>query len=193
MPVDARFRSRPEKGKSDADGRAVWTTGETDVFYHPDLDGGGRLIAPHLVPLVRSLDPNSAAGDGFTNALEWCSGPGFIGFALLDSRLCERVSFADINDRALEYVRKTARYNKLADRVDVRQIASIAELPTTQQYDLVVANPPNYYGLCFRGTVGYDVASWTHVGCWVSTARRHGDPVENGSRDLIICPEGRFS
>ncbi len=64
----------------------TWAVGSTRVFYEYALDGGGTWEAPHFVSVVRSILQTEGIRE-FKNCLEWCSGPGFIGFALLDEGL----------------------------------------------------------------------------------------------------------
>jgi methylase of polypeptide subunit release factors len=127
-----------------------WEYRQTTVFYRPDLDGGGRDLAPCFVDFIlNSLQGIEGAGQRalpFGSALEWCAGPGFIGFALMAAGLCKQLCLADINPAARSYAEKTIRKNRLQERIRFVVSDNLHDVPA-QQFDLVVANPPNYFGL----------------------------------------------
>src|SRR5437667_12662895 len=75
---------------------------------------------------------------------EWCAGPGFIGFSLLGAGLTETLCLADINPEAVAACRRTIADNALAARVNVYQSDNLASVPSSEQWDLVVGNPPHY-------------------------------------------------
>ncbi len=131
-------------------GHEVWHGPGVRVFYHRELDGGGTFLARPLLDFIRAnqgiVGPHGSE-PSFKSVFEWCAGPGFIGFALLGEGLCERLCLADINPRAIECARKTVRANRLEDRVDLYVSDNFAAIPPRHQFDLVVANPPNYCGL----------------------------------------------
>jgi hypothetical protein len=119
-----------------------WRCGGLRVHYRARLDGGGRQFAPEFAQVLRAR-PESA-GRRFEHAFEWCSGPGFLGFGLLDAGICERLTLADINEEAVACVRRTIRANGLEDRVTVHRSDNLHQLPAGLRFDLVVGNPPNY-------------------------------------------------
>ena len=73
---------------------------------------------------------------------EWCAGPGFIGFRLLGAGLTETLCLADINPQAVAACRRSIKDNALAARVNVYQSDNLANIPQSEQWDLVVGNPP---------------------------------------------------
>lgn len=111
--------------------------GSIDVHYLDEIDGGGarfgqdylHFIPGHLGKVER--------------ALEWCAGPGFIGFSLFAAGLCEQLTLIDVNPVAVAACRQTIRDNGLDDVVRVYHSDSMAALPQGDAYDLVVANPPH--------------------------------------------------
>ncbi|MDP9263444.1 MAG: methyltransferase [Acidobacteriota bacterium] len=128
----------------------VWEYGQAAVFYRPDLDGGGRDLAPCFVDFLWNR-LHGIAGAGrrvlpFENALEWCAGPGFIGFSLVAAGLCKRLCLVDINPAARPYAERTIRKNRLQERVQFVVSDNLRDVPA-QHFDLIVANPPNYFGL----------------------------------------------
>jgi methylase of polypeptide subunit release factors len=120
----------------------TWTFGDIDVSYTEHLDGGGMDQAEWFVDFIRRRYP----GRVFESALEWCAGPGFIGFALLASGLCERLCLTDINPRAGQSVAHTLGQNPaIASRFVAYTGDNLDGLPADARFDLVVANPPYGY------------------------------------------------
>lgn len=78
---------------------------------------------------------------------EWCCGPGFIGYSILASGLARTACFADVNARAVQCVRLTAETNHLEDAVSAYVSDNLQSVPPSEQFDLVVGNPPSYCGL----------------------------------------------
>ena len=75
---------------------------------------------------------------------EWCAGPGFIGFALLGYGFCDTLCLADINPEAVKACRRTVSQNGLAERVSVYHSNNLDGIPASEQWDLVVGNPPHF-------------------------------------------------
>jgi predicted RNA methylase len=119
-----------------------WRTvryGDICVYYKKHLDGGGSTFGQGFIPfLIARKMPKQL------RVFEWCSGPGFIGFSLLAHGLCETLCLADINERAVEACKKTIHANGLASRVSVYQSDCLTSIPASEQWDLVVGNPPFY-------------------------------------------------
>jgi len=111
------------------------------VYYTEEMDGGGMDFGQEYVPVIQQRWP----GRVFTRAYEWCSGPGFIGYALLDYGVCQTICFSDIYDPAVEMVRWTSRLpiNNCASQVTAYLFRDLALMPQHEQFDLVVANPPH--------------------------------------------------
>lgn len=114
--------------------------GHIEVSFTWDLDGGGMTFGRQYVEVLRRhLGP-------VESLFEFCSGPGFIGFAALAAGICQRLTLADISPAAVEACRRTARRNGLEDRVDIYESDCLASIPEHQKWDLVVGNPPHYIG-----------------------------------------------
>ena len=67
--------------------------------------------------------------------------------ALLASRflgrgLTETLCLADINPQAVDACRRSIKDNALATRANVYQSDNLANIPQSEQWDLVVGNPP---------------------------------------------------
>lgn len=112
------------------------------VFYDSWMDGGGTWFGADYVDVIRHHYP----GQTFSRCHEWCSGPGFIGFELLDHGICSSLCLLDIYAPAIVRAQETAAYppNQCQDLVAAYSASSVAALPLTEQFDLVVANPPHF-------------------------------------------------
>lgn len=121
------------------DNELIWTYKGVKVFYRPELDGAGSRVAPSFIEFV-SRRTKSA----YSSALEWCAGPGFIGFALLREGLCQRLCLIDINPNAIDCIRRTIRENGLERQVTTHMGDNLEALADSDRFDLVVANPPNF-------------------------------------------------
>jgi hypothetical protein len=62
------------------------------------LNGGGTWGSVRFINTLQKYYPNKS----FQKCLEWCSGPGFIGFELLSNNICSELSFMDIYQPALD-------------------------------------------------------------------------------------------
>jgi methylase of polypeptide subunit release factors len=103
------------------------------------LDGGGSTFGQGFVPLLRKRNMPKAA-----RAFEWCAGPGFIGFALLGHGLCETLCLADVNPEAVAACRRTVARNGLEAKAAVYLSDNLSDIPASEQWDLVVSNPPHF-------------------------------------------------
>jgi hypothetical protein len=111
-----------------------------NIYYDRELECGGPFQHEFFKQLLR----NNFSNRKFNNCLEWCSGPGFIGYSLLGSRLVSNLVLADIYKPALDCCEYTR--NKIAgplkERISTRHISSVSQLPDSDKFDLVVGNPP---------------------------------------------------
>lgn len=113
------------------------TYGSVEVHYLDEIDGGGARFGQDYVHFL------PAHTGKVEHVLEWCAGPGFIGFSLLAAGLCNKLTLIDVNPAAVAACDRTVRGNGLEDVVQVRHSDSLAALPEGVLYDLVVANPPH--------------------------------------------------
>ena len=105
-----------------------------DVYYTNETNGGGDHFLPEYAKVI-----NEWYGK-VDSVLEWCAGPGFIGYGLLAAGLCNSVAFNEIFEPAIEMCRKTASNNNLDVQVYTQE--NLDEV--TEQFDLVVGNPPHW-------------------------------------------------
>lgn len=120
------------------------TTGQhgITVFYDSWMDGGGMWFGQDYIDVIRDCYPNRTFNRGY----EWCSGPGFIGFGLLDHGICQGLCLSDMYEPAIDRANETIAYppNGCGDRVTAYATAFVADLPEFEQFDLVVSNPPHF-------------------------------------------------
>lgn len=113
------------------------TYGTIDVCYLDEIDGGGaRFGQDYLTFLPQHLGK-------VDHIMEWCAGPGFIGFSLLAAGLCNKLTLVDVNPVAVAACRQTVARNGLDESVQVYESNCMDAVPRGVVFDLVVANPPH--------------------------------------------------
>lgn len=118
--------------------RSVTYNGIT-VYDRPELDGGGWMHGQDFIRGLLDL--------GFSRVdriCEFCAGPGYIGFSLLANGFCRELTLVDINPEAIAIEQKTVRENRLEKVVRIYQSDCLDQVPSSEQWDLVVSNPPQY-------------------------------------------------
>jgi len=111
-----------------------------DVFYWRALSGGGTKFISEYPAIINDLYPNRI----FNTCFEWCSGPGFIGYSILDYGLCENLVLLDLDQPAIVMANKTAKHNNIKHKVKTYIGDNINVIPNSTKFDLVVSNPPHY-------------------------------------------------
>lgn len=111
------------------------------MFYEPELDGGGSSFGQMYIPYLKSV-----LGGKVSTACEICAGPGFIGFSMLSEGLCDNLVLTEFNPLAIDCVKTTIKENGLQDKVRVYKSDGLKDIPKEEKWDLVVGNPPHYYG-----------------------------------------------
>jgi len=109
------------------------------VSYNSDEDGGGTWFGQEYVTVIQQRYNRR-----FGRCLEWCAGPGFIGFALLAHDLCDHVVLMDLHLPVAGSVRETINRNHLESQATFYCCDRIEQLPPHEKFDLIVANPPHY-------------------------------------------------
>ena len=113
------------------------TYGSIDVCYLDEIDGGGARFGQDYISFI----PDHLGK--VDRLMEWCAGPGFIGFSMFANGLCDNLTLVDVNPVAVAACQETVRVNGLEDSVRVYHSGSLDVLPDGDVYDLVVANPPH--------------------------------------------------
>ena len=112
------------------------------VAYEEQLNGGGLAFGMDLV-----RHAYNAVGFNAGRCLEFCSGPAFIGFALVAAGVCDTLALSDKNPEAVRAIQQTLAHPAnawLHDRVDAYVSSGLDDIPATERWDLVVANPPHF-------------------------------------------------
>jgi methylase of polypeptide subunit release factors len=117
------------------------TTGQNRyrVQYDSWMDGGGTWFGQEYSDIIRQRYPDRI----FQRCYEWCAGPAYIGFNILDHGLCQGLTVSDIYGDAIAAVNQTIKINKLSG-VSAYATGLVADLPDHELFDLVVANPPHF-------------------------------------------------
>jgi methylase of polypeptide subunit release factors len=109
-----------------------------DVRYHPSMECGGIVRSDLFLQVLDMV----ASDQQFQHCLEWCSGPGFIGYNLLGAGVCAQLDLADIWQPSLRAAQAVAAPHTAR----TWHIRRLADIPSTCSYDLIVGNPPWFTG-----------------------------------------------
>lgn len=122
--------------------------GNINVISTPHLDGGGGDFGQALVAFIEErIGP-------VESMLEWCCGPGFIGFSALAGNVCRRLGLADINEEAILICKKTVRENQLEEKVRLFASDCFDDIPAQERWDVIAANPPHRGGRYLEPRLG---------------------------------------
>lgn len=151
------------------------------VYFGENQDGGGCTFGQEYATVLADRYP----GQHWPECFEWCSGPGFIAYNILDHGLVDRVTLADIYQPSLDMAQKTA--NDAGISVQILPGDGIGHLPSDLKFDLVVGNPPHYdFDLGGTGTrINHD-PEWSVHRDFFSRIGQHLTP--NG---MILLQENR--
>lgn len=120
------------------------TNGRTgfDVYHESWMEGGGTWFGQEYLEILRQRYTDRT----FDRVFEWCSGPGFIGFNLLDYGIGNSLCLSDVYEPAIESVNETITHlpSDYQNCVTAYATGRIQDLPDTEQFDLVVSNPPHF-------------------------------------------------
>ncbi len=106
-------------------------------FHNSTMCGGG-LMRDLLVERIRQHGRST-----YKRGYEWCAGSGPLGYALLDEKIVEHVTFSDLYQLGIDNCLTTAQRNNITDSVDAFLSSTIAGIPKIEPLDLVVSNPPH--------------------------------------------------
>jgi len=118
--------------------RVNWNS--INVSYTKQLDKGGIFFADDFIQMMMDLKVKPLHG----RLLEWCSGAGYIGFALMACGFCDSVALTDNDADAIAAARHTAEVNGLGSKAAIYCGDGITTLPDEATFDLIVGNPPNF-------------------------------------------------
>lgn len=109
------------------------------LVYPNLLDGGGDNYKQGILDAIKEHGVKKR----YKRSYEWCSGHGIINYYLYDQGICTAMVFSDVYFAAIDNVNLTAKLNGIENRVTAYQAGSVANLPLTEKFDLVVSNPPH--------------------------------------------------
>jgi len=136
----------------------IWRIDGFDVYYSNETNGGGDFLAIEYIDVVREryTDVN--------HILEWCSGPGFIGYGMYAAGLCKQVSFNEMYSPAVDMLKKTKANSNDANNIRIYQGSSLDSIPDHVKFDLVVGNPPHWKSVdAASNSLGFDISQCMHV------------------------------
>ncbi|MBF0623074.1 MAG: tRNA (adenine(22)-N(1))-methyltransferase TrmK [Magnetococcales bacterium] len=151
------------------------------IHYADELGTGGLDFG------LDFLDLFAQKGWKADRVFEMCSGPGYIGFALLANNLCNSLCLADINPVAVEACKRTIAENGLSDRVNVYLSDGLADIPKHEQWDIIVGNPPQYAQASPREErIGRAIKFDLHERIWLDDDWHiHRDLYTNAEKHLV--------
>lgn len=165
----------------------IVTYGSIDVCYLEKHDGGGITLEEDFVSCVKQHFGK------VDRLFEWCAGPGFIGYSLLAHDLCNSLCLADINPDVVEACKSTIQRNHLEEKVAVYLSDCLDTIPETEQWDLVIGNPPHcdvpYLYAHFGSKTLYLDEGWSAHHKFYRQVGRHLR--QNGS--VLLIEHARFS
>lgn len=114
------------------------TSGQNCIKFNYSLNEGagqGPVLSKLLLDVIKQKHNKT-----FTHCLDWCSGPGFIGFELLDNQVCEQLTLMDFYAPFITNAKTTIKnYNLNARALTCDRISVLSK---TNKFDLIVGNPP---------------------------------------------------
>lgn len=106
--------------------------GTIEVFYGQYQNGGG--------PFYNKFNKSLLMEYKEVDALEICSGPGFIGYDLLESGIASHIDLADKNFEVKKYIDMTNE--KSGHTTRFYQSDALEDIPE-YEYSIIIGNPPH--------------------------------------------------
>ena len=132
----------------------IFRVKDCDIFYTPETNGGGDYFFLEYLDLV--IEQYGRVH----HLMEWCSGPGFIGYGMMACNICDRLTLLDKFEPAVKIAEKTASNSFIKHGLDIKDPNTVYHrrvFPRTKIYhsdnlsvlpddkiDLVVGNPPHF-------------------------------------------------
>lgn len=109
------------------------------VVYDLENDGGGTFLSPDYYHTIIREYPDKV----FNRCLEWCAGPGFIGYNLLAKGVVKNISFLELYNGAVKNLEATK--NLLQKNSECVKIYHSNNTDCLDEcYNLIVGNPPHF-------------------------------------------------
>lgn len=110
------------------------------IYSTNELDGYGYQTATDAVSCFNYF----SNGKKYNHCLEWCSGPGYLGFATLSQGITKKLTLLDIYKPNKIVVEKTIEKNNLQDAVNFVASNNFSSIDPINKFDLVIGNPPHF-------------------------------------------------
>lgn len=112
-----------------------------EIYYKNNLEGGGTTFG---MDFFRILDLVGVLPQG--NIMEWCSGPGFIGFSLYGKfrQQITSLELVDINPDAVKCCQRTIRLNNITNCIATTSDSVLRKSENESYLSLIVSNPPHF-------------------------------------------------
>lgn len=117
----------------------IFDIDDLKVFYEKRFDGGGTTFGFNAITKPIITDYIQDSGD----VLEMCSGPGFIGYTLLERKKVKRLVLSDVNIDLYPSIQETNEFNKLQN-VEFILSDCFDEISEENKFDIIVSNPPHF-------------------------------------------------
>lgn len=114
------------------------------LFYKEEDHGGGLILRHNYLEFLNHTHKKN----NFNSCLEWCAGPGFIGFTLLDHNCIQTLDLIDCSQSAIDSCNQTIK--NLPDNYIVKAYCDNTVKNLKTKYDLIVGNPPWYSKLLLK-------------------------------------------
>lgn len=154
-----------------------------DVYYKEYIEVGGSTFGQQFIPFLKERGMPKQQ-----RAFEWCAGAGFVGFSALANGLCETLALADISEEAVKACRRTIAKNGLGGRAIAYVSDNLRDIPRTEQWDLVLGNPPHHADEYIGDRRGYD-AQWSIRRAFYKTVA----PFLKPGGVIVVCENNRAS
>lgn len=136
----------------------IWRINGFDVFYTNETNGGGDYFAIEYIDLVKEWYVK------VDSILEWCAGPGFIGYGMLANDLCDKISFNDTFKPAIDQLEKTKLNSNCSDKIDIYLSKSLEGIPNNKKFNLIVGNPPHWKNaIDAKASLNIDFENFDHL------------------------------
>ena len=110
------------------------------IYSANKLDGYGYQTAADAVSFFKHF----SKGKKYNHCLEWCSGPGYLGFGTLSQGLTKKLTLLDIHEPNKFIVEKSIEKNDLNNCVDFILSNNFEQHLPSRKYDLIIGNPPHF-------------------------------------------------
>ena len=104
------------------------------------LDGYGYQTVVDAVSCFNHI----SNGRKYNHCLEWCSGPGYLGFGTLSQGLTKKLTLLDIFEPNKYVIENTIKKNNLGETVNFILSNNFKSHEKNVKYDLVIGNPPHF-------------------------------------------------